>query len=106
MPACDVPFPKPTELQLRPFRAVRYDADRVGDPSGLLAPPFDDLDPARTRELRHHPHHVARLLYADVRKAPPANWGAGCGAASSAETSGPPCTSTSNSVAPESSNAA
>jgi hypothetical protein len=45
---------------------VRYDADRVGDPSGLLAPPYNDLDPAWTRELRRHPHHVARLLYTDT----------------------------------------
>ncbi|MFF7310794.1 DUF1015 family protein [Streptomyces sp. NPDC008137] len=66
MPALAAPFPQPTPLQLRPFRAVRYDPDRVGDPSDLLAPPCDDLDPARARELRRHPHHVARLLYADA----------------------------------------
>lgn len=66
MPAPAVPFPKPTLLQLRPFRAVRYDADRVGDPSELIAPPYDDLDPARVRKLRRHPHHVARLLYSDA----------------------------------------
>ncbi|ELS58519.1 hypothetical protein STVIR_0512 [Streptomyces viridochromogenes Tue57] len=45
---------------------MRYDTDRVSDLSDLLAPPYDDLDPARARELRHHPHHVARLLYADA----------------------------------------
>ncbi|MCL6734840.1 DUF1015 family protein [Streptomyces neyagawaensis] len=61
-----VPLPQPTSLRLRPFRAVRYDADRVGDPSELLAPPYDGLDPSRIRELRRHPHHVARLLYADA----------------------------------------
>ncbi|MGN9761942.1 DUF1015 family protein [Streptomyces sp. SD31] len=66
MPAPVVPHPKPTPLQLRPFRAVRYDADRVGDPSELLARPYDDPDPARVRARRRHPHHVTRLLYADV----------------------------------------
>ncbi|GHE65123.1 DUF1015 family protein [Streptomyces capitiformicae] len=66
MPAPAVSLPKPTPLQLRPFRAVRYEADRVGDPSELLAPPYDDLDPARVRALRRHPHHVARLLYVDT----------------------------------------
>jgi hypothetical protein len=66
MPAPVIPLPKPTPLPLRPFRAVRYDAHRVGDPSELLAPPYDDLDPARVRALRRHPHHVARLLYADA----------------------------------------
>ncbi|MGW0495807.1 DUF1015 family protein [Streptomyces sp. NPDC003007] len=66
MPVPAVPFPEPTPLQLRPFRAVRYDADRVGDPSELLSPPHDDLHPAHIRALRRHPHHVARLLYADA----------------------------------------
>lgn len=59
-----VPAPNTTQLRLRPFRAVRYDADRVGDPSVLLAPPYDDLGPARARELSHVPHHMARLLHA------------------------------------------
>ncbi len=66
MPAPVVSLPEPPPLRLRPFRAVRYDAHRVGDPSELLAPPYDDLDPARVRALRRHPHHVARLLYADA----------------------------------------
>lgn len=66
MPAPVVPFPKPPPLQLRPFHAVRYDAERVGDPSDLLAPPHDDLDAAQARTLRRHPHHLARLLYADA----------------------------------------
>ncbi|MET9851090.1 DUF1015 domain-containing protein [Streptomyces ossamyceticus] len=66
MPAPATHSPQPTPLQLRPFRAVRYDTDRVGDPSDVLAPPYDVLDPARARELRRHPHHVARLLYADA----------------------------------------
>ncbi|MEU1850769.1 DUF1015 domain-containing protein [Streptomyces sp. NPDC019990] len=66
MPAPAVLLSEPTPLRLRPFRAVRYDADHVGDPSELLAPPCDDLHPAQARALRRHPHHVARLLYADA----------------------------------------
>ncbi|GGZ73321.1 MULTISPECIES: DUF1015 family protein [Streptomyces] len=66
MPVPAVSLPEQTSLQLRPFRAVRYDADRVGDPSDLLAPPYGELDAAGTRTLRRHPHHVARLLYADA----------------------------------------
>lgn len=31
-------LPEPTPLWLRPFRAVRYDEDLVGDLSGLVAP--------------------------------------------------------------------
>lgn len=66
MPTPAVTFPKPAPLQFRPFRAVRYDADRVGDPSDLLTPPSDELDATGARALRRHPHHVARLLYADA----------------------------------------
>ncbi|GAA3245531.1 DUF1015 domain-containing protein [Streptomyces labedae] len=66
MPVPAVSLPEQTPLQLRPFRAVRYDADRVGDPSDLLAPPYGELDAAGARTLRRHPHHVARLLYADA----------------------------------------
>ncbi|MEU0681301.1 MULTISPECIES: DUF1015 domain-containing protein [Streptomyces] len=63
MPTSAVPVPPSTPLRLRPFRAVRYDADRVGDPSALLAPPYDELGPARLRALRRVPHHIARLLH-------------------------------------------
>ncbi|MFP8959006.1 DUF1015 family protein [Streptomyces nanhaiensis] len=63
MPTPSVPTPEPTPLRLRPFRAVRYDQNRVGELSALLAPPHDDLDPARIRELRGLPHHITRLLY-------------------------------------------
>ncbi|MFF4587224.1 DUF1015 family protein [Streptomyces sp. NPDC001388] len=69
MPTLAEPVAKPTPLQLRPFRAVRYDTDRVGDLTDLLAPPYDDLGATRARELRRHPHHVARLLYADAPQA-------------------------------------
>ncbi|GAB2842790.1 hypothetical protein GCM10027074_06610 [Streptomyces deserti] len=50
MPAPAVPSPERTPLQLRPFRAVRYDADRFGDPSELLGPPYDDLDAFQQRD--------------------------------------------------------
>ncbi|WP_435216950.1 DUF1015 family protein [Streptomyces sp. bgisy034] len=66
MPTPARPRPNPAPLQLRPFRAVRYDTERVGDPSDLVAPPYDQLGPARARALRRHPHHAARLLYADA----------------------------------------
>lgn len=61
MPAC--PLTASTALHVRPFQAVRYDADRAGDLSGLLCPPYDTMEPARAQALRR-PHHLARLLYA------------------------------------------
>lgn len=66
MPTPARPQPNSAPLQLRPFRAVRYDTERVGDPCDLVAPPYDHLGPARARALRRHPHHAARLLYADA----------------------------------------
>ncbi|MFZ3495846.1 DUF1015 family protein [Streptomyces sp. 5.8] len=54
----------PTALQLRPFRAVRYDPERAGDLSTVLSPPYDDLPPAHALSHRVRPHHIARLLYA------------------------------------------
>lgn len=66
MPTPVLPDPDPAPLQLRPFRAVRYDTERAGDPSDLVAPPYDHLGPTRARALRRHPHHAARLLYADA----------------------------------------
>ncbi|MEU0170562.1 DUF1015 domain-containing protein [Streptomyces iakyrus] len=61
IPTASEPRPKP--LKLRPFRAVRYDQDVVGDLSHLVAPPQDELGPAQPRVPRGCPHHIAHLLY-------------------------------------------
>ncbi|GAA3791996.1 DUF1015 family protein [Streptomyces phyllanthi] len=63
MPTPAVPGQQPTPLRLRSFRAVRYDEDRVGDLSRLLAPPHDELSLEQVRALRAHPHHIARLIH-------------------------------------------
>lgn len=46
--------------RLSPFRALRYTA-RAGDPAGLIAPPYDVIDPQDAAELR------ARNAYNSVR---------------------------------------
>jgi uncharacterized protein (DUF1015 family) len=47
---------------IRPFRALRYDADTVGDLGAVVAPPYDVLSDAdRTRLLARHPRNVVRL---------------------------------------------
>ncbi|WP_128377290.1 DUF1015 family protein [Streptomyces cavernae] len=63
MPTPAVPAQQPTALRLRPFRAVRYDEDRVGDLAHVLAPPHDELSPEQLRALRVYPHHIARLIH-------------------------------------------
>jgi uncharacterized protein (DUF1015 family) len=47
---------------IRPFRALRYDAESVGDLSAVVAPPYDVLSERdRTRLLARHPRNVVRL---------------------------------------------
>ncbi len=47
---------------IRPFRALRYVPDSVGDITDVVAPPYDVLSPAdRARLLARHPRNVVRL---------------------------------------------
>jgi len=48
--------------ELRPFRALRYDAGAVGDLRDVVSPPYDVISPAGQRALaRRHPRNVVRL---------------------------------------------
>ena len=48
--------------QIRPFRALRFAPEAVGDLSLVVAPPYDVLTPAdRRRLLARHPKNVVRL---------------------------------------------
>ncbi|HET6147318.1 MAG TPA: DUF1015 domain-containing protein [Polyangia bacterium] len=47
---------------IAPFRGLRYDLTRVGDPARVLAPPYDVISEAQHQELEaRHPHNVVRL---------------------------------------------
>ena len=47
---------------IRPFRALRFDLDAVGDLSPIISPPYDVISPARQLELaRRHPQNVVRV---------------------------------------------
>jgi uncharacterized protein (DUF1015 family) len=47
---------------LRPFRALRFDASTVGDLGAVVAPPYDVIDDAtRARLVERHPANVVRL---------------------------------------------
>ncbi|MET0938699.1 MAG: DUF1015 domain-containing protein [Gaiellaceae bacterium] len=51
---------------VRPFRAVRYDEQRAGPLTSLVAPPYDVLDAAaRARYLAASPHNVVHLTLSD-----------------------------------------
>jgi uncharacterized protein (DUF1015 family) len=54
-------IPRPDGLVLAPFRALRYDPDRV-DLARVLAPPYDVVDEAQQQQLEaQDPHNVVRL---------------------------------------------
>ncbi len=53
-------------MPLRPFRAVRYDLDRVGDLAAVLGPPDDVPDEERAATLAaRHPYHCLHLELPD-----------------------------------------
>ena len=48
--------------EVRPFRALRYETDVVGDLAAVVSPPYDEIDPARAAELlARHPKNAVRL---------------------------------------------
>jgi uncharacterized protein (DUF1015 family) len=48
--------------QIRPFRALRFVPDAVGDVGAVVAPPYDVLDDAaRARLAERHPRNVVRI---------------------------------------------
>jgi uncharacterized protein (DUF1015 family) len=50
--------------EIRPFRAVRYDAAAVGDLATVLAPPYDVISPEHQEALyARSPHNIVRLEY-------------------------------------------
>lgn len=50
-------------VMIRPFCALRYDLDRAGELSGLIAPPYDVIDAQEQEQLyRASPHNVIRLI--------------------------------------------
>ena len=52
---------------IRPFRALRYDPEVVGDPAAVIAPPYDVIGPDLHRELlARHPHNAVRLDLPEV----------------------------------------
>ncbi len=47
---------------IRPFRALRYEAEAVGDLGRVTSPPYDVIGPAEQRDLlSRHPRNVVRL---------------------------------------------
>src|SRR5262249_25502527 len=53
----------PSMIDLRPFRALRYDPATVGDLAEVIAPPYDVIDAAELERLyARSPHNVVRLI--------------------------------------------
>jgi len=57
-----VPHPEGPVPEIRPFRALRFDAATIVDQALVVAPPYDVIDEAqRQRLLARHPANVVRL---------------------------------------------
>jgi uncharacterized protein (DUF1015 family) len=55
---------------IAPFRALRYDPERLPDLATVVTPPYDVISPeAQLRYLQRHPHNFVRLILA--REDPP-----------------------------------
>jgi len=49
---------------IRPFRAVVYNPEKVGDLSGVVCPPYDIISPARQQYFhQRNPHNLIRVLF-------------------------------------------
>lgn len=49
-------------VDIKPFRAIRYAGDQVGDLSSVIAPPYDVISPELQNELYdRHAHNVVRV---------------------------------------------
>jgi len=51
-------------VAIAPFRALRYNLDRIGDLSVVVAPPYDVISPEQQAQLYEaSPYNVIRLIY-------------------------------------------
>jgi uncharacterized protein (DUF1015 family) len=49
--------------EIRPFRGLRYDPSKAGDPAALMAPPYDVIDDAGRAELAaRSPHNAIHFI--------------------------------------------
>ena len=50
-------------MQIRPFKAFRFDAGVVGDVGSCIAPPYDVIDPAEQQQLYEKSgHNIVRII--------------------------------------------
>jgi len=51
--------------EIRPFRGIRFDTEKAGEPGDILAPPYDVISPALQDELyERSEHNVVRIDFA------------------------------------------
>jgi uncharacterized protein (DUF1015 family) len=51
-------------MRIRPFRAYRFNLSKIPDPSTVVAPPYDQIDPdTQSRLYALHPWNVVRITF-------------------------------------------
>lgn len=54
-------------LALVPFRGLRFERAKVGDPAGVISPPYDMIDPIQAHRLaRSGAHNIVRLILPEL----------------------------------------
>ncbi len=50
-------------MEIKPFKAYRYDANTVGDVSSCITPPYDVINPKQQDAYYHkNPHNIVRII--------------------------------------------
>ncbi len=53
--------------KIAPFRAVRYNLEKIAEPVGVMAPPYDVISPALQEDLyRRSPYNLVRLILGKI----------------------------------------
>jgi uncharacterized protein (DUF1015 family) len=55
--------------KIAPFRAVRYNLEKIAEPVGVMAPPYDVISPALQEDLyRRSPYNLIRLILGKIEE--------------------------------------
>ncbi len=56
-------------MEIKPFQGIRYNPDKVGDISQVVAPPYDKITPSLQETLyQRHQNNVVRLILGKINK--------------------------------------
>ncbi|MDD5326725.1 MAG: DUF1015 domain-containing protein [Phycisphaerae bacterium] len=55
-------------MEVKPFKAVRFNAEAVGDPANCISPPYDVISPSQQQELyEKSEYNIVRIIKGQIR---------------------------------------